>query len=98
MSRLPSPQEQATKQVEAASRKGQGQLVIVRYSPDHDPHVEFVFNRADIDHSSIVWARDMGDEKNRELIAYYPNRQVWLLEPDSPSLTITPYSGKDPRH
>jgi hypothetical protein len=96
--RPPTPQEQATKQVQAAGRKGERQLVIVRYLPYHNPHVEFVFNRADIDHSSIVWARDMGDEKNRELIAYYPDRQVWLLEPDSPSLTVTPYSGKDPTH
>jgi hypothetical protein len=40
----------------------------------------------------------MGDEKNRELIAYYPNRRVWLLEPDSPSLTVIPYPRKDPKN
>jgi hypothetical protein len=57
--------------------------VIVRYSASHDPHFEYVFNRADIDSSRIVWARDMGDARNRELLDYYRDRQVWLLEPDS---------------
>jgi hypothetical protein len=33
----------------------------------------------------------MGDAKNRELINYYPDRRVWLLEPDSPRLKVTPY-------
>jgi hypothetical protein len=66
-------------------------LVIVRYAADHNPLREFVFNRADIDYSFIIWARDMGYAKNRELIDYYPHRRVWLLEPDSPPLKVTPY-------
>jgi len=96
--RVPTLREQAERKIKAAARGRDRELVIVRYSPDHDPLYELVFNRADIDHAPIVWARDMGAEKNRELIDYYPDRQVWLLEPDSPSLTITPYSGKDPRN
>jgi hypothetical protein len=57
-------------------------LVIVRYTPTHHLDVEWVYNDADIDGSRIVWARDMGEEKNRELLDYYKNRQAWLLEPD----------------
>jgi hypothetical protein len=57
-------------------------LVLVRYAPDHDVLDEWVFNHADIDASPIVWARDMGEARNRELLHYYKDRRVWLLEPD----------------
>lgn len=66
------------------------QLVIVRYDPDHDPYRDWVFNAADIDASRIVWARDMGPAKNRELVDYYRDRKAWLLHGDAP-ITITPY-------
>jgi len=29
-----------------------------------------------------VWARDMGEAGNAELIRYFPQRHVWLAEPD----------------
>ncbi|HEY6987002.1 MAG TPA: hypothetical protein VH369_01385, partial [Bryobacteraceae bacterium] len=85
------PQEIAREKILAAGKPGERHLVIVRYSPEHSPHVEYVFNHADIDNSQIVWARDMGDEKNKELIDYYPNRRVWLLQPDAPPLSLMPY-------
>jgi hypothetical protein len=66
-------------------------LVIVRYGPNHSIHHEWVYNRADIDASEIVWAQDMGAEKNRELLDYYRSRKVWLLEPDRDPLAVTPY-------
>jgi hypothetical protein len=65
-------------------------LVIVRYSPDHWAHVEWVYNKADIDASQIVWARDMGTDGNRDLLTYYPHRSQWLLEPDK-SLNVVAY-------
>jgi hypothetical protein len=58
------------------------QLVLVHYGPQHDPWEELVYNRADIDRSRIVWARSLGLEKDSELIRYYSNRKVWLLEED----------------
>ena len=54
-------------------------LVIVRYGPMHVPHHEWVYNDADIDASEIVWARDMGPERNRTLIEYFHDRSVWIL-------------------
>jgi len=67
-------------------------LVIVRYSPAHLVQNEWVYNKADIDDSDIVWARDMGPDKNLELIRYFKDRKVWLVEPDvlAPKLTRYP--------
>ena len=56
------------------------QLVFVRYGPGHDVNHEWVYNRADIDGSQIVWARSMGPEKDQALISYFKDRHVWVLE------------------
>jgi hypothetical protein len=72
--------------------EGGRHLVLVRYAPDHSPIEEWVYNRADIDGSQIVWARDMGDVSNRELLDYYPGRHVWLLDADAPDPKPAPYS------
>jgi hypothetical protein len=66
-------------------------VVMVSYSPDFDLDREWVYNLADIDGSKIVWARDMGPEKNRELLAYYHGRQFWMVHAGSSPLRIDPY-------
>ena len=68
-----------------------GELVLVRYRPDHDPMAEWVYNDAEIDHAKIVWARDLGHDQNEELLRYYSSRRVWLLEPDETPPKLTPY-------
>jgi len=55
-------------------------LVIVRYDPQHIIHYEWVYNDADIDHSPIVWAREMGMMKDKELLEYFKDRQVWYVQ------------------
>jgi len=67
-------------------------LVFVTYSSDHDVNQEWVYNRADIDASRVVWARDMSDSENRKLIEYFGDRRVWRLFPDQPRIGLTPYS------
>ena len=57
-------------------------LAIVRYSSSHQPSDEWVYNAADIDNSKVVWAREMDQAENRELIHYYKDRTVWLVQPD----------------
>ena len=67
------------------------QLVLVRYSPAHNPVIEWVYNSADIDRSKVVWARDMDPARNRELLGYFRDRQAWLVEPDFSPPRITRY-------
>ena len=67
-------------------------LVIVRYRSDHVPVNEWVFNGADIDRSKVVWARDMGADQNSELIRYFKDRRVWVVEPDLAVPKLAPYS------
>ncbi len=67
------------------------QLVIVRYNQYHRAENEWVYNQADIDAARIVWARDMGDAANAELIRYFPQRRVWLAEPDLLPPRLSPY-------
>jgi len=78
-------------------------LIIVRYQPppgvQHDVDREWVYNAADIDSAKIVWARDMGTEKNEELLNYFHDRHiwqhvsqhVWQLNGDQSSPTLEPY-------
>jgi hypothetical protein len=67
------------------------QLVIVRYSPTHNPVDEWVYNAPDINQSKVIWARDMGPVENLQLIRCYKNRTVWLVQPDTKPVEITPY-------
>ena len=67
------------------------QLAVVRYSSAHIPFNEWVYNAADIDRSKVIWARDMDAADNLELIHYYKDRTVWLVQPDALPPTISPY-------
>jgi len=69
-------------------------LVLVRYSKDHNPGEEYVYNRADIDHSKTVWAREIPGMDLEPLFHYFRNRDVWLYEPDEDDSTVVPYSAE----
>jgi hypothetical protein len=73
-------------------------LAIVRYKSDHDRDWEWVYNEADIDSAKVVWARDMGPSKNQELVDYFRDRHVWLMEPDKNPPGLTPYPSVDLSH
>jgi len=66
-------------------------LVFVRYWPNHVFQDEWVYNGADIDAQRVVMARDLGDEEDLKLAAYYGNRTKLLLEPDARPPKLTPW-------
>lgn len=85
-------------QIEAWFEQQPGQqLIIARYSNDHNPLDEWVHNGADIDHAQVIWARDMGPAENLELIRYYRDSRVWLVEPDANPVRVSPYQFEEPK-
>ena len=74
------------------SPQAQGeQLVFVHYASSHKFH-EWIHNDADIDSARVVWALDLGPDENHKLIAYYPRRHVWIVNPDAQPPTLMPLS------
>lgn len=70
------------------------QLIIVRYDfSKHNSLDEWVYNAPDIDHSKVIWAREMGPADNLKLINYYKDRHVWLVQPDTKPVQLSPYPG-----
>lgn len=83
------PRAKVAAQLDAIPGK---QLAIVRYSPEHAPFDDWVYNAADIDASKVVWARELRAASNPELLEYFRDRQAWLIEPDLDPPKVSPYS------
>jgi hypothetical protein len=66
-------------------------LVIVRYGPEHNVDRDWIYNAPDIDRARIIWARDMGSEKNLELLLYFRDRHTWLMSGDESPPQLEPY-------
>jgi hypothetical protein len=79
------------RRLEASSGKD---LVIVTYLPNHNTHSEWAYNGADLDEAPILWARDMGPERNKELLEYYSGRRIWRLRADEDPPVLEPYSDR----
>jgi hypothetical protein len=87
----PTNPERAVTLAELQQRPGR-QLAIVRYGSQHDIMLnEWVYNEADLSQAKVVWARDMGPAQNRELIDYFRDRHVWLVEADETPPKVSPY-------
>jgi len=79
-------------QIEAGLEKLPGrQLVILRWSIERNSLDQWVYNQADIDGSKVVWAREMSNADNRELIHYYPDRKPWLVDMGTQPATVSPF-------
>jgi hypothetical protein len=65
-------------------------VIFVRYTGP-SPHLEWVYNPADIDAAEVIWAQDLGPVENERLQRYYPRRSFWLFSPQE-SMKIVRYS------
>ncbi len=71
-------------------------LVLVNYGKHHDLDWEWVYNAADIDRAKIVWARDMGERDNQELVDYFHDRMIWRVNGDESPPRLEPYRKAQP--
>jgi hypothetical protein len=69
-------------------------LIFVRYGLRHLKQNEWVWNDANIDSARVVWAHDLGAEKNEELMRYYPSRKVLWLKADEFIPRPVPYQAQ----
>lgn len=64
-------------------------LVLVHYRPNHKVDEEWVYNRADLLHARIVWAREFGGADDRDLLALFRGRHIWRLDADAHPPTLS---------
>ena len=68
-------------------------LVFVSYDDEYTVHDEWVYNSADWDASRVIFAHDLGDRRNSELIAAYPQRTIWIVRVSRNQTQLDRYSG-----
>jgi hypothetical protein len=66
-------------------------LVFVKTKTDEFNLLQWIYNAADIDASRIVWARDLGTERDAQLTAYFRDRQAWVVDPNVEPAALTKY-------
>jgi hypothetical protein len=86
----PGNVERARIEAQLARMPGR-QLAIVRYKRGHNHFEEWVYNRASIDQAPVVWARELDPQSNADLLRYFSDRHVWLVEPDADPPAASPY-------
>jgi hypothetical protein len=77
---------------ETLKQAGGKHVIFVRYAPGHDPIREWVYNGADIDSASVIWARELDPVSDSQFRAYYRDRSFWVVEADVSPPKLTPLS------
>lgn len=84
---LPIPLQIERQRLQADLERRPGKHLVIVHHPYHDvPSVDWIYNSADLANSKVIWARDMGYLKNKELVNYYRDRQVWFVDRARPEL------------
>jgi hypothetical protein len=91
--------------VRQLTAKGGRHLVLVDYSDGWEPRTtgdwsngEWVYNGADLQSGTILFAHLRSDEENRQLLKAYPGRTPWLLRlgPKLTTAQLEPYAPAPP--
>ena len=78
-------------EMEKAIEKLPGKYIaVVSYGSDYTVHDEIVYNKADIENAKLIWAYDLGEEKNKVLLSYYNNRKILRIKISGSQIKIKP--------
>jgi hypothetical protein len=72
-------------------------LVIVHNHWSHTGSEDWIYNKPDIDHAKIVWAREMGPQENQNLLRYFSYRKVWVVDQNDGLMRLTAYNQQSPQ-
>jgi hypothetical protein len=90
--RLPEGERMDRSAVERhLTRQDGSHVVFVQYSDDYTPDLEWVYNPADLEGASVIFAHDLGAAKNRQLLADCSRRHAWRLRISPESVELRPY-------
>ena len=65
-------------------------IAIVSYDKTYSTLFEIVYNEADIENSKLIWAYDLGAEKNKALLNYYSDRKILMIKVSGSQMEINP--------
>ena len=68
-------------------------LVFVKYAANYTVHDEWVYNPPDLAASRILFAHDLGEERNRALLKEFPERSIWRVNVSSDAIRLERYGG-----
>jgi hypothetical protein len=90
-STMASPEIERARLISEMRRIPGDHLVFLHFHPSERGSIFWIYNDPDLAHSRIIWAYDMGDAENRQLMRMYPNRHVWLIDKDDAINALAPY-------
>jgi hypothetical protein len=68
-------------------------LLFVAYPPGYHVHHEWVFNGASTTTQPVIWARDLGVDKDKAVREHFPNARSYVLAvlSEAPFYTLHPF-------
>ncbi|MDF1551824.1 MAG: hypothetical protein P1P84_02120 [Deferrisomatales bacterium] len=78
--------------IERLEAAGGKHLIVVRPPPEHrGRNDEWVYNGADFEAQTVLWAREMDPASNARLLARFPDRKAWSLKANTRRVRFTPW-------